>query len=187
MPKFILASNSPRRKELLKHVIEDFEVIASNSDETIDEELPYEEVVMDLAFQKAVDVFQNHKDSVVLGFDTLVLINDELLGKPKGFEEAKEMLEKLSGKTHFVITGCAIISKEVSTSFYEKTRVNFADMTEEEINDYIMTLEPMDKAGAYAIQGKGSKFIKSVTGDFFTVMGLPIAKLYTELKKYHLL
>lgn len=187
MSKFILASNSPRRKELLKHVIEEFEVISSDLEEKIDEDLPFEEAVMDLAFQKAVDVFTHHKDHVVLGFDTLVLIDDELLGKPKGLEEAKEMLEKLSGKTHFVITGCAIISKEVSTSFYEKTRVNFAKMTEDEIDSYVMTLEPMDKAGAYAIQGKGSKFVQSVTGDFFTVMGLPIAKLYAELKKFHLL
>ncbi|MGD9909967.1 MAG: nucleoside triphosphate pyrophosphatase [Candidatus Izemoplasmatales bacterium] len=187
MSKFILASNSPRRRELLKQVIEEYEVITSNIEEVIDEELPYEEAVMDLAFQKASDIFRTHKEDTVLGFDTLVLIDDELLGKPKDKEDAKGMLKKLSGKTHFVITGAAIISKKVSTSFYVKTRVNFAEMSEEEIDNYILTNEPMDKAGAYAIQGKGSKFVVSVTGDYFTVMGLPVQRLYQELKKYDLI
>ncbi len=187
MAKFILASNSPRRQELLKLVTEDFEVITSNVDEIIDDDIPFEEAVMELAFQKASGVFQNYKDRIVLGFDTLVLIDNELLGKPKDKEEAKSMLRKLSGKTHFVITGCALISKARSTSFYEKTRVNFNPLTEEEINTYVESLEPMDKAGAYAIQGKGSKYIHSVVGDFFTVMGLPIARLYQELKQLELL
>jgi len=187
MSNFILASNSPRRRELLKQVIEDYEVMTSNVEEVIDEDLPYEEAVMDLAFQKASHIFSAHQDKVVLGFDTLVLIDDELLGKPKDEEDAKVMLRKLSGKTHFVITGGAIISKKVSTSFYVKTRVNFALMTEEEIDEYVLSKEPMDKAGAYGIQGKGSKFVQSVTGDYFTVMGLPVHRLYQELKKYDLI
>lgn len=182
MPKIILASNSPRRKELFKLITEDFEIETSNLEEIIDDEIPFEEAVMELAFQKAADVFSKHKEDYVLGFDTLVLIDDTLLGKPKNKEEAKMMLKQLSGKTHFVITGCAIISKVVSKSFYEKTRVTFVTMSDEEIDEYVDTLEPMDKAGAYAIQGKGAKFVKSVTGDFFTVMGMPISKLYRELK-----
>jgi len=182
MKKFILASNSPRRKELLRNVIADFDIISSTVDEVIEPDMPYEEMVMDLAFQKASDVFKSNRDAMVLGFDTLVLVDNELLGKPKSKEEAKKMLQKLSGKTHFVLTGCALISKEISTSFYEKTRVNFYELTEEEIDNYIETGEPMDKAGAYGIQGYGSKFISGIVGDYFTVMGMPISKLYHELK-----
>ncbi len=187
MNKLVLASNSPRRKELLNLLKLDFEVITSEIDEIIDENIPFEDVVMDLAFQKAADVFRTNKDRVVLGFDTLVLLDEELLGKPKNEEEAKKMLKKLSGKTHYVITGCAIISAKLSKSFYEKTLVSFTDLTDKEIDEYVASKEPMDKAGAYAIQGLGSKFIRSVNGDFFTVMGLPVYKLYQELKDLQLL
>lgn len=182
MTKLVLASNSPRRRELLKLLNLDYEVITTDIEEVIDESLPCEEVVMELAFQKAADVFKTHKDRVVIGFDTLVLLEDELLGKPKDAEDAKLMLQKLSGKTHVVITGCAIISKTISKSFYEKTKVSFVDMTEKEIDEYVASGEPMDKAGAYAVQGLGSKFVSRINGDFFTVMGLPIAKMYQELK-----
>lgn len=187
MKKLILASNSPRRKELLDLLKLDYEIITSDVEEVIDENIPFEDVVMDLAFQKAAGVFRSNKDRVVLGFDTLVLLEGELLGKPKSEEDAKQMLRKLSGKTHFVITGCAIISNRLSKSFYEKTRVTFVDLSDKEIDDYVSSKEPMDKAGAYAIQGLGSKFIQSVNGDFFTVMGLPVSKLYQELKQLELL
>ena len=183
MNKLILASNSPRRKELFKLLNVEYEIITSNIDEIIRTDIPAEELVMDLAFQKAIDIFKTHKDRVVLGFDTLVYIDDVLLGKPKSKDDALEMLRKLSGKTHFVLTGCALISKSISKSFYEKTRVTFYEMTEDEMLEYVESGEPMDKAGAYAIQGLGSKFVKMVNGDYFTVMGLPISRVYHELRE----
>lgn len=187
MNKIILASNSPRRKELMNLLQIDYEIIVSQVDEIIDKTLTESELVMDLAYQKAADIFKTHKDDVVLGFDTLVYIEDHILGKPKTKEEAKDMLSLLSGQTHTVITGCAIISKGFSKSFYEKTRVTFYPMTNREIDEYIATNEPFDKAGAYAVQGYGSKFIKSINGDYYTVMGLPLSRLYHELQNMNLL
>ncbi len=182
MKKIILASNSPRRKELMNLLNIDYEIIVSQVDEVIDKTLTESDLVMDLAYQKAVDIFRSHKEDVVLGFDTLVYIEDHILGKPKTKEEAKDMLLLLSGQTHFVITGCAIITKGFSKSFYEKTRVTFYPLTEKEIDDYIESKEPFDKAGAYAVQGIGAKFIRSINGDYYTVMGLPLSRLYHELK-----
>lgn len=182
MKKIILASNSPRRKELMNLLNIDYEIIVSQVDEVIDKTLTESDLVMDLAYQKAVDIFRSHKEDVVLGFDTLVYIEDHILGKPKTKEEAKDMLLLLSGQTHSVITGCAIITKGFSKSFYEKTRVTFYPLTEKEIDDYIKSKEPFDKAGAYAVQGIGAKFIRSINGDYYTVMGLPLSRLYHELK-----
>lgn len=187
MEKIILASGSPRRKELLKYLGFDYEIITSEIEEVIDPVLPSDELVVNLAFQKAADVYRNHMDRIVLGFDTLVYLDDEVFGKPKSVEEAKEMLQKLSGKTHIVVTGCAIISKQISKSFYAKTRVTFHELTEKEIDDYILTGEPMDKAGAYAIQGYGAKFVDRINGDYFTVMGLPVSRLYHELKDLNMI
>jgi len=187
MRKLILASNSPRRKELLQYLDIPFEIRSENTEEIVDYSIPSEELVMDLAFQKAAAVFRKNQESIVMGFDTLVYVDDVLLGKPKTKEDAYGMLRQLSGKTHFVLTGCAVISKEMSKSFYEKTRVSFHEMTEQEILDYVETGEPMDKAGAYGIQGKGAKFVKHVNGDYFTVMGMPLSRLYHELKDMNLL
>jgi len=187
MNKIILASNSPRRKELMSMLQVDYEVIVSRVEEIIDETLSEEDLVMDLAFQKAIDIFKTHKEDIVLGFDTLVYVENEILGKPTSAEDAKRMLKLLSGKTHTVVTGCAIITKTISKSFYEKSRVTFYSMTESEIDGYIASKESFDKAGAYAVQGLGSKFVKSIHGDFYTVMGLPVARLYHELKELNLL
>ena len=187
MNKIILASNSPRRKELMNLLNFEYEVIVSQVDEIIDKTLTESELVMDLAYQKAVDIFRTHKDDIVLGFDTLVYIEDHILGKPKTKDEAKDMLLLLSGQTHTVITGCAIITKGFSKSFYEKTRVTFYALTAKEIDDYINSSEPFDKAGAYAVQGLGAKFIRSIQGDFYTVMGLPVSRLYHELRDNNLL
>lgn len=187
MNKIILASNSPRRKQLMEMLGFDFSVIVSQVDEKIDPSLNEEELVMDLAYQKAVDIFRTHKDDIVLGFDTLVYAEGETLGKPKDTADAERMLGLLSGKTHLVVTGCAIITKKMSKSFYVASEVTFYPMTKEEIADYIATKEPFDKAGAYAVQGLGSKFIKSIHGDYFTVMGLPVSRLYHELKAMDLL
>lgn len=183
MKKIILASNSPRRKELMKYLNLDFEIVSSDVDETIDPKLEHDELVMDLAFQKAYSIFKDNKDSIVLGFDTLVVLDDYVLGKPKNEEEAKIFLKLLSGNTHRVVTGCCILTKGYSKSFYSDAMVTFIDITDNEIDEYISTKEPMDKAGAYGIQGYGSKFVKSVQGDYFTIVGFPVSKVYTELKK----
>lgn len=181
--KVILASNSPRRQELIKLLDLDFEVKASDIEEIHDLSLTHEELVVDLAFQKAAAIFKDNKDDLVLGFDTLVIIDDIILGKPKDEEEAKLFLQTLSGKTHRVLTGCAIIKKGYSRSFYTESRVSFWDLTDFEIEEYIKTKEPMDKAGAYGIQDHGARFVKSISGDYFTIVGFPISRLYQELKK----
>ncbi|MFP4478574.1 MAG: Maf family protein [Candidatus Izemoplasmatales bacterium] len=181
--KVILASQSPRRKELIKMLNIDALTIPSKVEEVIDESLSHEEMVMDLALQKATDVFVKYKDDLVLGFDTLVILGDKIMGKPKDKEEAKAYLRELSGNTHRVITGCAFIKKGHSSSFYSSADVTFYPMTEEEIQAYVETGEPFDKAGAYAIQGYGSKYIQSIYGDYYAVVGFPVSKIYRALKK----
>lgn len=180
--KFILASRSPRRHELLAFLIEDFEIEVSEIEEVIDMFITNEEVVMDLALQKAQDISKGHIDTYVLGFDTLVILDGKPLGKPKDKEEAYEMLKSLSGRTHRVLTGCAIVMNDYVDTFYEFADVTFTNITDEEIVEYINTGEPMDKAGAYGIQKHGAKFVKKVNGDFYTVMGMPIHQLYEKLK-----
>jgi septum formation protein len=165
----------------------EFEVIISRVEEVINPELSEEDLVMDLAFQKALDIFRSHKDEIVLGFDTMVYIGHEALGKPKDAEDARRMLRLLSGKKHTVVTGCAILTKKISKSFYEASEVTFYPMTEAEIEAYVASGEPVDKAGAYAVQGLGSKFVKAIQGDFYTVMGLPVSRLYHELQNLDLL
>ena len=181
--KFILASISPRRHELLKFLIKDFEIKSSYIEVIIDEFLTNEEVVMDLALQKAQDISDNNKDVYVLGFDTLVILDGKPLGKPKNNEDAYNMLKALSGRTHRVLTGCAIVMNDYKDTFYEFADVTFTNMTDEEIYGYIDTKEPMDKAGSYGIQGYGAKYVKKINGDFYTVMGMPIHKLYKRLKE----
>ncbi len=182
MKEIILASNSPRRKDLMKLLNYKFRVFSADIEEILNPELSHDEMVMDLAFQKALHVFKDHKDSVVLGFDTIVVIDDIILGKPKDKEEARKYLRILSNNSHLVYTGCSIISKGLSKSFYSKAEVFFAKLSEEEIEEYVDTGEPMDKAGAYGIQGYGSKFVKSIIGDYYAIVGFPLAKLYQELK-----
>ena len=180
--KFILASKSPRRHELLEFLINDFRIVSSDIEEIIDETLTNEEVVMDLALQKAQDISNNNKDYYVLGFDTLVILDGKPLGKPKDTSEAFEMLSALRGRTHRVLTGCAIVMNDYKDTFYEFADVTFTNMSDEEIYSYIETKEPMDKAGSYGIQKHGAKFVTKVNGDFYTVMGMPIHKLYERLK-----
>jgi len=183
MKKIILASNSPRRKELMKLLGYDFKIIIPQVEEILNPKLEHDDQVIDLAFQKAYAVFQDHKDDIVIGFDTLVVIDDFILGKPKDEEEAKLYLGLLSNHTHRVLTGCSILSKEMSRSFHSDAEVTFYKLTESEIEDYIKTGEPMDKAGAYGIQGYGAKLVKRVNGDYYTIVGFPIGRLNQELKK----
>lgn len=184
MKPLILASGSPRRKELLQQVKLSFEVKVSNIEETFDPSLAPEEIATSLAIQKANDVVREQKDAIVIGADTIVVYDGHVLGKPKNEEEAKYMLRLLSGNTHYVISGVAIVSEERQVSFYEKTAVTFWDLTDEEINYYIQSGEPMDKAGSYGIQEVGALFVKEIQGDYFSVVGLPLSRTVRELKSF---
>lgn len=185
MRKLVLASGSPRRSELLANANLSFEVVVSEVDEQVDPNLAPAEIVQSLALQKAEDVAKRLSgDVVVLGADTIVTLNNQILGKPKGEAEARNMLQQLSGKEHFVYTGVAIVSNTKTQTFYEKTSVQFWQLTEHEIDNYISSGEPFDKAGAYGIQKLGSTLVKRIEGDYFTVVGLPISRTVRELKKY---
>lgn len=184
MNRIILASQSPRRKELLSLLGLQYDAIPADIDEEINPNNDLVSEIEKLSFQKANHIFKDHKDCIVIGADTIVKIDNKVLGKPKSFEQAKQMLELLSGNTHEVVTGVTIMSKDNVETFSSIASVTFYPLSEKEIVDYINTNEPMDKAGSYAIQGIGAKFIKSINGDFYTIMGLPIAELYHRLAKY---
>ena len=179
----VLASASPRRQELISIITKDFLVCPADVDETFREDTPAESVPEMLAVRKALAVSKLYPNDTVVGCDTSVIIDGEILGKPKDNADAFRMLKLLSGETHKVITGCAIFKNGKSLSFSETTLVTFYPLTDKEINDYILTLEPMDKAGAYGIQGFGSLLVKEIHGDYFNVVGLPVAKLNKMLKK----
>lgn len=186
MKKIILASASPRRKELLEQIGLSFQIEPARGEEHITSVIP-REVVEELSYQKAMEVARLHKeeDTLILGADTIVVYEDKIMGKPADEEEAREMLRKLSGKTHCVFTGVTAVlwenQKKTVRTFSEKTEVTFYPMSEEEIMFYVKTREPMDKAGAYGIQGIGAKFIQAIHGDYNNVVGLPVARLYQEV------
>lgn len=188
MSRIILASASPRRRELLLQIGLQFEVMESACEEKIESSLP-EEVVCELSEQKARDVWERLKDekAVVIGADTVVAFEGRILGKPKDEEEACSMLRSLSGNTHQVYTGVTLCytagGRKQSHTFYEKTEVSFYPMSEQEIRDYAATKDPLDKAGAYGIQGRCAAHIKGIEGDYNNVVGLPIGRLYQELKE----
>lgn len=185
---YILASASPRRKELLTQAGFTFKVIPSNVEEQISKTVP-EEVVMELALQKATDVYKANRqnDLMVIGSDTIVAYDGEILGKPTDKEDAFNMLSMLSDRTHQVYTGVALIINENGCKntvlFHECTDVTFSAITSQEIRDYIETSDPMDKAGSYGIQGPFAIHVKSINGDYNNVVGLPIARIYQEIKK----
>ena len=181
----ILASASPRRKELLSYITEDFKVIPAKNEESIDPALPPQQAVLYVAEKKAEEVSALYPKEVVVGADTTVFCQNIPLGKPKDSSDAKEMLKMLSGKVHKVITAAVIaIGGQAVSSFAEETEVEFYPLSEEEIDLYVKSGEPMDKAGAYGIQGKGSLLIKGIRGDYYNVMGLPVSRLYRELKAF---
>jgi len=188
--KIILASKSPRRQELLNQIGIPYEVVASKVDEKCVGDLPPDQLVEALAKIKAEDVAKNlplkQEDFLVIGADTIVVLDNKILGKPISSVDAKNMLQSLSGKMHKVYTGVAIIDTKSSTweVFTQKTKVYMKTMTLEEIEAYVLTKEPLDKAGSYGIQGKGGVFVEKIEGDYFSVMGLPIGKLYDYLKKF---
>jgi septum formation protein len=183
MSQLILASGSPRRKEILEQVDISFEVMKSDVEEVITKTDPAE-IVMELSRQKAEDVFGKLDDpAIVLGADTVVAYDGKILGKPEDEEDAKAMLRLLSGKKHSVFTGVTLVNDKRTETFYEETVVEFYPMSEEEIEAYVLSGEPMDKAGAYGIQGKAAAFIKGIQGDYYNVVGLPIAKVIINLQK----
>ena len=180
----ILASKSPRREELLKLLDIDFTIKVSDICEDLKEGLTNEELVKDLALQKAEAIFEDNQESLVLGFDTLVILEGIPLGKPKDREEGIQMLQSLSGKKHRVLTGCAILSKSHKDVFLDFADVYFNTMSNQEINEYLDTDEPYDKAGAYGIQGFGARYIRKIEGDYYSVMGVPLQKLYNKLRDF---
>lgn len=179
----ILASNSARREELLHDVGIRFSIHSECCEEVFDNTISKEAAIEKIAFTKANAVFQKFPQSIVIGADTMVCLDGEMLGKPKNEEDAYRMLSSLSGKTHEVVTGVSILSSEAQCSFYDKTLVTFYELNDDILQWYIETKEPFDKAGAYGIQGKGKLFVKEIHGDYYNVMGLPIARLYRELIK----
>ncbi|WNF21882.1 Maf family protein [Mesobacillus jeotgali] len=183
MQRLILASSSPRRKELLENLRLNFEISSSDVDESFSETLSPADAVMELASRKSGTVAQNFPDCFVIGSDTVVVHDGMILGKPESGQEALKMLKKLSGDTHSVYTGVSIISPEKETRFYEKTDVTFWELSDEEIDTYIKSGEPFDKAGGYGIQGFGSMLVKEISGDYYTVVGLPVSRLIRELRK----
>lgn len=188
MKKIILASTSPRRKELLAKTGLTFEVMPSSYEEDMNLNLPPMDLAKHLSLGKAEAVASENPDSVVIGADTFIAFEDKVLGKPHTPEKAKEMLNMLSGKQHSVITGFAIVEKQSGqvVSRAVECKVFFRNLSEEEIDTYIATGEPIDRAGAYAIQGEGGKLVDHFEGDFDTIVGLPVQDVLKELQKFNL-
>ena len=180
----ILASQSPRRKVLMGFITTDFTVDVCMEEEKVEEGTPADQAVQQLALQKAKWVAKHHPGDVVIGCDTVVAIDGEILGKPKSEEDAANMLRKLSGKKHQVYTGVALVQDDREECFVSTTGVKFYELEDELVDWYVATGEPADKAGAYGIQGNGSILVEGLEGDYFTVMGLPVGRLYRELKKF---
>lgn len=186
MKKIILASSSPRRKDLLLQIGLQFEVEASNYHEDMSLNMEAKELAEYLSEGKAKEVAQRHKDSIIIAADTFCVLDKEVLGKPKTKENAKIMLQKLSGKAHSVITGFTIIDTETDQQISKsiETKVYFKHIPLQEIDAYIALGEPLEFAGAYAIQRLGGLFVEKIEGDYFNIVGLPILPLTAELKKF---
>ena len=180
--KIILASQSPRRKELLQNLTKDFEVVPSKIDEEIDSRLTPETNALTLAGSKALWVANQYKGRVVIGADTIVVLDGKILGKPKDRDHAQDILRSLGGRQHQVITGVTVVDpKEKLFGAVVISTVNIKPLTEEEISAYVQTDEPLDKAGGYAIQGKGAFMVKSYEGSYSNIVGLPLETLKTLL------
>lgn len=176
MKKIILASASPRRSEILKEYDLEIDIIPADVGEIVRLDEKPEQIAMALAFEKAYSVSLNIKDQVILAADTIVVLGNKILGKPRDRQEAFEMLMSLSGKEHRVVTGISIIKGNKKIIDYESTLVKFRELSSEQIIKYIDTKEPMDKAGAYGIQGYGKILVEKINGSYSNVVGLPIVK-----------
>ena len=172
--ELILASQSPRRRELLERCHVPFRIEVADIDEALNPDIPLEAAMEELAWRKAHTVFERHPEAVVIGADTIVVLERQILGKPKDEEEAKAML----------MTGVCLLSADQRVCFCDVSDVEFYPLTAEEIDAYVATGEPLDKAGAYGIQGEGFFLAKKITGDFYSIMGFPVARVLRALKKF---
>lgn len=183
--KIVLASKSPRRKELLSMLDLEFEIITADIDETLNPDISVCETVSHLSYQKAAAVAEKvDEDTVIISADTVVEYGGKIFGKPKDEFDAEKTLKLLSGNTHNVFTGVTVLQGKKSLTETVKTEVSFRDISDSEISAYIKSREPMDKAGAYGIQGRASKFVNHINGDYFNVVGLPVCTLSIMLKEF---
>ena len=187
MKEIVLASASPRRQELLHYLIQDFIISPTDSDESLPEGIKGDEAVELLSRRKAKACAKKYPQAVVIGCDTVVELEGQILGKPVDEKDAKRMLSMLSGKTHHVYTGVCIIFQNMVHTFHVCTSVNFVNLTQQQIDEYLATGEPFDKAGAYGIQGYGCTLVKEIHGCYYNVMGLPVATLGEQLKNLGIL
>ena len=182
----ILASASPRRKEILKNANVKFKVMSSSIEElTLENESPCQ-MVMRLAFEKGMDIASRQKSDLIISADTIVVLEDNILGKPKDDIHARKMITNLSGRNHQVMTGISLINLDNNKKIidYVISNVKFKNLSEQDVNDYITTKEFLDKAGAYGIQGYGALLVEEIQGDYFNIVGLPISRLSDLLKKH---
>ena len=183
--KVILASASPRRQELIKLIFDNFEILPADCDETLSEGIGAREAVEYLSeIKNKASRKLTEKENLVISADTVVAVGDEILGKPVDKEDARRMISLLSGKVHQVYTGVTLSLNGKTKTFSEKTDVEFFDLTEDEIEEYISSKEPYDKAGAYGIQGKAGLLVKGINGDYYNVVGFPIARLKREILEF---
>lgn len=187
MSRIVLASASPRRRELLKQIGLKFDITPSHIEEVLKGSSPAENV-MGLAQDKAMDIYsqltmQGEKDLLVIGADTVVALEQEVLGKPKDEEDALHMLRFLQGRTHQVYTGVCLVTSEGAQVFYGKTDVTMYPASDDQLKAYIASFEPMDKAGSYAIQGLGTVFVQGIHGDYNNVVGLPVAEIWQCMQR----
>ena len=173
--RIILASASPRRRELLSGLFSEFDIMSADVDETLDAGLSLRDGVRELALRKGEPISREHPEALVISADTLVELDGVALGKPSDEQEAREMLGRLSGRTHFVHTGIAVRYKGRTAADTATSRVSFRTLSEREIAEYVATGEPLDKAGAYGIQGEGGRLVESFEGDFDTIVGLSVS------------
>ncbi len=177
--KIILASKSPRRKEILEKMGVDFVIDVADADESVGSELSPVEAVCEISKRKADAVFQRHEgeDCIIISADTVVVIDGKIIGKPKDENDAFNIIKSLSGRTHEVYTGFTVCGNGKSKTDFEVTKVHFKELCDDDIRRYVATGEPMDKAGAYGIQQKGNLFVEYIHGDYYNVVGFPISKI----------
>ena len=183
----VLASSSPRRRELMALVTEDYIIDCEDTDETLEKPFSTSEPVKLISERKAAAVFKRRSDDIVIGADTVVAAEGRIYGKPKDEQDAEMMLAELSGKEHEVLTGVCVLGPGIRISFVCTTKVRFKPLTKKMITEYVRTGEPMDKAGAYAIQGGASEFVESFDGDWNNIVGLPVDMLRSELESRKLI
>lgn len=181
--KIVLASASPRRRELLATAGFEFDIVVAEVDESVPEGISPTQGAVLTARKKALAVAASQPDCCVIGADTVVVVDGDVLGKPHSRAQAIEMLTRLSGRTHTVVTGVCVVLGDKELSFADETRVEFYPLTREQIESYVDTGEPMDKAGAYGIQGRGCVLVKGISGDYFNVVGLPVARVARAIRQ----